>query len=190
MGMYDIITVKDKLPWTDEVWEEGLPNACTEFQTKGLNESISNYKIENGRLLLQKFKVHKWADSEPGSEHSFGRLERSGEYWEDTNYHGKLSFYDYKPNDVPGNNDCWIEFTATFTNGQVDKIEVANFEKTSNTTRLETIKELSEEIYRNRNRWSNKYFNHTAPVRWFRMRVWNEFWYRASLFCDKMRLLW
>jgi len=169
MGMYDIITVKDKLPWTDEMWEEGLPNACTEFQTKGLVEGLADYKIENGRLLLQKGK-------EGG--------------WEDTNYHGKLDFYDYKPNDNLGYNDCWIEFTATFTNGQVDKIEVTNFEKTSNTTRLETVKILAEEIIRNRNRWSNKYFNHTAPVQWFRRWVWYEFWYQLGRLCEKMRFLW
>jgi len=168
MGMYDIITVKDKLPWTDEMWEEGLPDACTEFQTKGLDDSMSNYKIENGRLLLQ--------------------VQEGG--WVDTNYHGELSFYDYKPNDQPGNNDCWIEFTAKFTNGQVDKIEVTNFEKTSNTTRIETIKVLAEEIIRNRNRWSNKYFNHTAPVCWFRRRVWDGFWYNAAQFCEKMRIIW
>ena len=166
--MYDIVIVKDKLPWTDEMWEEGLPNACTEFQTKGLDESMSNYKIENGRLLLQQ----------------------SEKNWEDTNYHGLLSFYDYKPNDKPGNNDCWIEFTATFTNGQVDKIVVTGFEKTSNTTRLEAIKVLTEEILRNRNRWYNKYFNYTRPVSWFRRQVWDGFWYQASRFCDKMRLLW
>ena len=187
--MYDIITVKDKLPWTDEMWEEGLPNACTEFQTKGLDDSMSNYKIENGRLLLQKFKEVKQVNVETCNGQS-STLQRFGEYWEDTNYHGKLSFYDYKPNDTPGNNDCWIEFTTTFTNGQVDKIEVANFEKTNNTTRLETIKELSEEIYRNRNRWSNKYFNHTAPVRWFRRWVWYEFWYQLGRICEKMRFLW
>jgi len=189
MGMYDTVIVKDKLPWTDEMWEEGLPNACTEFQTKGLSDILANYKIENGRLLLQKFKDVKLVDSEMCNGWG-STLQRTGEYWEDTNYHGELSFYDYIPNDVPGNNDCWIEFTAKFTSGQVDKIEVAGFEKTSNTTRLETIKTIAEEIYRNRNRWSNKYFNHTAPVRWFRLRVWNEFWYRASQFCDKMRLLW
>jgi len=117
-------------------------------------------------------------------------LQQSEKNWEDTNYHGLLSFYDYKPNDKPGNNDCWIEFTATFTNGQVDKIVVTGFEKTSNTTRLEAIKVLTEEILRNRNRWYNKYFNYTRPVSWFRRQVWDGFWYQASRFCDKMRLLW
>ena len=53
MGMFDTITVKDKLPWTDEMWEEGLPNNCIPFQAKGLTECLANYKIENGRLLLQ-----------------------------------------------------------------------------------------------------------------------------------------
>jgi len=168
MGMYDIVIVKDKLPWTDEMWEEGLPIECTEFQTKGLDSYLATYKIENGRLLLLKDKKD----------------------WEDQNYHGKLEFYDYVPNDKPGNNDCWIEFAAMFTNGQVEKIEVINFTKTNNTTRIEALNALTEEITRNRNRWINKYFNHTAPVSWFRRRVWNEFWYVAGQFCEKMRLLW
>jgi len=166
--MYDIVIVKDKLPWTDEMWEEGLPIECTEFQTKGLDSYLATYKIENGRLLLLKDKKD----------------------WEDQNYHGKLEFYDYVPNDKPGNNDCWIEFAAMFTNGQVEKIEVINFTKTNNTTRIEALNALTEEITRNRNRWINKYFNHTAPVSWFRRRVWNEFWYVAGQFCEKMRLLW
>jgi len=166
--MYDIVIVKDKLPWTDEMWEEGLPIECTEFQTKGLDSYLATYKIENGRLLLLKDKKD----------------------WEDQNYHGKLEFYDYVPNDKPGNNDCWIEFAAMFTNGQVEKIEVINFTKTNNTTRIEALNALTEEITRNRNRWINKYFNHTAPVSWFRRRVWNEFWYVAGQICEKMRLLW
>jgi len=168
MGMYDTITVKDKLPWTDEMWEEGLPNACEYFQTKDLARGLANYKIENGRLLLQQ----------------------SEKEWEDQNYHGKLSFYDYKQNDKPGNNDCWVEFTATLTKGQVDKIEVTKFEKTDNTERIKSWEILAEELIRNNNRWTNKYFNHTKPVRWFRRWVWFEFWHRAGQFCEKMRWLW
>ena len=189
MGMYDIITVKDKLPWTDDMWAEGLPNACTEFQTKDLMESLANYKIENGRLFIQKYKEVKQVGMETCNGWG-STLQRTGEYWEDTNYHGKLSFYDYKSNNKPGNNDCWIEFTTTFTNGQVDRIEVSNFEKNDNTDRIKSTLAFAEELARQNNRWSNKYFNHTAPVRWFRMRVWNAFWYNASLFCEKMRYLW
>ena len=187
--MYDTVIVKDKLPWTDEMWEEGLPVECTEFQTKGFNSYLATYKIENGRLLLLKFKEVKQVNVETCNGQS-STLQRFGEYWEDQNYHGKLEFYDYIPNDKPGNNDCWIEFAATFTNGQVEKIEVTEFTKTNNTKRIETLNALTEEIVRNRNRWINKYFNHTAPVSWFRRRVWNEFWYALSLFCEKMRTLW
>ena len=151
MGMYDTITVKDKLPWTDEMWEEGLPNNCNEFQIKGLIEGLANYKIENGKLLLQKFKEVKLVDTETCNGWS-SALQRSGEYWEDQNYHGKLSFYDYVPNEKIGNNDCWVEFTATFTNGQIDKIEVSKFEKNDNTERIEKWNEITNELRRNNKR--------------------------------------
>jgi len=166
--MFDTIIVKDKLPWTDEMWAEGLPNKCIEFQTKDLDNSLANYKIENSRLLMQKFKEQKWTDPKSNNEFSFGRLERTGEYWEDQNYHGKLSFYDYCSNDKPGNNDCWVEFTATFTNGQVDKIEVINFEKNDNTERIKKFNEIAEEMRHNNKRWINKYFFRTKPIRWIR----------------------
>jgi hypothetical protein len=160
MGMYDIITVKDKLPWTDEMWEEGLPNKCTSFQAKGLIECLANYKIENGRLLLQE----------------------SEKKWTDQNYHGKLSFYDYAPNDKLGNNDCWIEFVATFTNGQVDKIEVSKFEKNDNTERIEKWNQVLSEMLHERKRWINRFFFHTKPVRWTRRRIHEALYYIGDFF--------
>jgi hypothetical protein len=190
MGMYDIIIIKDKLPWSDDMWAEGLPNRCAEFQTRDLDNCLFTYKLENSRLLLQKFKEEKWVNPEPDNEYSFGRLQRTGEYWEDTNYHGKLKFYDYVTNEKIGNNDCWIEFTATFTNGQADKIEVFKFEKTDNTSRIKDQNAFVEIMRRDRDRWINKYFNYTKPVSWFRRWVWYEFWYKVGQFCEKMRLLW
>jgi len=187
--MYDYIIVKDKLPWTDDMWAEGLPNTCTEFQTRDLIEGLAKYKIENGRLLLQKFKDVKQINIETCNG-LISSLEPTGEYWEDQNYHGKLKFYDYVVNEKIGNNDCWIEFTAIFTNGQVDKIEVFKFEKTDNTDRIKEQNAFVEIMRQDRDRWINKYFNHTKPVIWFRRWVWYEFWYKVGQFCEKMRFLW
>jgi hypothetical protein len=181
MGMYDIITVKDKLPWTDDMWAEGLPNACTEFQTKDLMESLANYKIENGRLFIQKYKEVKQVGMETCNGWG-STLQRTGEYWEDTNYHGKLSFYDYASNDKIGNNDCWVEFVATFTNGQVDKIEVSKFEKNDNTERIEKWNQVLSEMLHERKRWINRFFFHTKPVRWARRRIHEALYYIGDFF--------
>ena len=157
MGIFDIIIVEDKLPWTDEMWAEGLPNACTDFQTKGLNNSLSTYKIEQGKLWVQKFKEGK---------RGFDHTEQLGEYWEEISYHGVLAFYNYYQNDKPGNNDCFIEFQATFTNGIMNKIEVFKFEKADNTERIESWNQMMEEMATKRARWSNRFFFYTKPVRW------------------------
>ena len=190
MGMFDIIVVKDILPWTEEMKAEGLPDIITDFQTKDLLNCSALYKIENGRLLQQKFTEEVWVEPDPNNkdEFDFGHLDRKGEYWEGTEYHGKLQFYDYSSIDKPGN-DCWVEFTATFTKGQLDGVEVTKFEKTDNTERLKSWKKMKEDIAREHKRWINKYFNHTKPVRWLRRQVWGKFWYSASQFCDKMRFL-
>jgi hypothetical protein len=191
MGMFDIIIVKDKLPWTDEMWAEGLPNAIVDFQSKDLVNCLAVYKIENGKLLLQKFTEEMWV--EPGINNKdgldFGHLERKGEYWEDTNYHGVLHFYDYNPANKPGN-DCWVEFAATFTKGQLNGIEVTKFEKVDNTERLKNCKELEAHIERENKRWVNRYFLRTNLVCWFRRRVWYEFWCGVGQFSEKMRWLW
>lgn len=190
MGLFDTIIVKDKLPWTDEMWTEGLPSAIKDFQTKDLSNCLALYKIENGRLLQQKFTEEVWVEPDPNNkdEFDFGHLDCKGEYWEDTEYHGKLQFYDYNSTDKPGN-DCWVEFAATFTKGQLDGVEVTKFEKTDNAERLKSWKKMKEDIARENKRWINKYFNHTKPVRWLRRQVWEKFWYSASQFCDKMRFL-
>ena len=180
MGLFDTIIVKDELPWTDEMRTEGLPSTIKDFQTKDLLNRLALYKIENGRLLQQKFTEEVWVESD--------LLECKEEYWKDIEYHGKLQFYDYSSTDKPGN-DCWVEFTATFTKGQLDGIEVTKFEKTDNAERLKSWKKMKEDMARENKRWINKYFNHTKPVQWLRRQVWGNFWYSASQFCDKMRFL-
>ena len=173
MAMFDIIIVEDKLPWTDEMWAEGLPNACTDFQTKGLNNSLSTYKIEQGKLWVQKFKEGK---------RGFDHTEQLGEYWEELSYHGVLAFYNYYQNDKPGNNDCFIEFQATFTNGIMNKIEVFKFEKADNTERIESWNQMMEEMATKRARWSNRFFFHTKPVRWVNRCVHKALYHTGNFF--------
>jgi len=170
MGMFDIIVVKDSLPWTDEMRAEGLPDACLDFQTKDLANCLANYKIEGGKLLEQKFKTEKWVESNPTKEDPFdtGHIVQEGEYWEEIPYHGLLSFHDYNQSNILGGNDCFIEFQAVFTKGIIEKIVILNFEKSNNTDRIKKWNDAIKESDAIRNRPINKYFINTKPVRYAR----------------------
>jgi hypothetical protein len=60
--------------------------------------------------------------------------------------------------DVAGKYDCMIEFCATYNKGQLEKIELVEFEKTDNTPRKERDLAWRKEADRIRNAWYNKYF--------------------------------
>jgi hypothetical protein len=173
MGMFDTITIKDtkdnriELPWTSEMCELNLHTKIPEFQTKDLISCMANYSIVDGRLLLQ----------------------RSGERWEDQNYHGNLSLYTYVQDQNPGKYDCWVEFRAIFTNGQLERYELVNFEKSDNTNRINSENEYIRLIQIINAKWYNKYLFHTTPWRWLRRWVWYEFWVRAGDFCRRMSYL-
>jgi len=186
MGMFDTIIVKDKLPWTDDMWAEGLPNACTDFQTKDLDSSLITYKIENGKLLEQKFKETTWVEPDPEvkDEWNFGRFKQTGEYWAEIPYHGILTFADYNQNNKAGNNDCYIEFQAKFTNGVLDKIEVSKFEKTDNTKRVEAWNKMQEERAIENARWINLFFFHTKLGRIVRRGIHKSLYHIGKFFID------
>lgn len=188
MGMFDTISVSDALPFNTEMKELGLDINNYQFQTKSLDCLMDNYIIQGGKLFIQKYKTEQWVEGDKDAKSfipSAGYIKREDPYLELVPYHGELCFYDYKDN-VQSKWDCWLEFKAVFTNGTVDRYELIEFKKTDNTERLETQKKYLEEIKEQENKWINKYFFYTKPVRWFGNRVWYRGWYRLGNFCHSM----
>ena len=160
MGMFDTIAVAEKLPITQEMIDLGLEEKLQEFQSKDLNCCLDLYFMQNGRLFVEKYKETKWIEGDKKAKSIFARLghmERNDPYQEDTNFHGKVNFYNYIM-DVAGKYDCMIEFCATYDKGQLEKIELVEFEKTDNTPRKERDLAWRKEADRIRNAWYNKYF--------------------------------
>lgn len=160
MGMFDTIAVAEKLPITQEMIDLGLQEKLQEFQSKDLECALDLYFMQNGRLFVEKYKETKWIEGDKNAKSIFARLghmERNDPYQEDTHFHGKVIFYNYIM-DVAGKYDCMIEFCATYNKGQLENIELVEFEKTDNAARKERDLAWRKEAERIQNVWYNKYF--------------------------------
>lgn len=163
MGMFDNVTVADKLPVNDEMVKLGLDKNVFVFQTKDMHCCLDNYIIQGGKLFEKKYKTIRWVD-EPNSFLG-GRMKREDPYLVDVQYHGLLNFYHHE---TVGNLTCWIEYVAKFTDGVVEKIELKEFRTRDNTEEKANLEAIFAEAERNHNKWYNKYFFHTKP--WSKIR--------------------
>lgn len=166
MGMFDTLSVADKLPFNDEMVKLGLDKNVFQFQTKDLHCSMSEYFIQGGKLFEQKHKETKWVESKDAL--FGGHLERTDPYLVDTQYHGTLKFYHSEPVD---NFDCWMEYKARFTNGTLEDIELVDFHTTDNTESRKRLEEIFAQAALQRNKWYNKYIFDTSPWTKFRKFV-------------------
>ena len=160
MGMFDTIAVAEKLPITQEMTDLGLQEKLQEFQSKDLECALDLYFMQNGRLFVEKYKETKWIEGDKKAKSVFARLghmERNDPYQEDTHFHGKVNFYNYIM-DAAGKYDCMIEFCATYNKGQLENIELVEFEKKDNSERKQRDLIWKKEAERIQNAWYNKYF--------------------------------
>lgn len=175
MGMFDNISVSDALPYSDEMKELGLNVNNYTFQTKDLDCLMDTYIIQSGKLFIQKYKTSTWIEGDKNAKSVMDRIgytERTDPYYEEVPHHGEIYFYEFL-RDVQDKWDCWVEFKATFTTGQLTGLELFKFEKKDNTERKQSEKEWAEKLKREQALWYNKYFLHTKAYRWFSRQ-----WYR------------
>ena len=166
MGMFDDLSVADPLPFSQEMKDLGLDKNTYVWQTKDLGSSMEYYTIQGGKLFVQKFKINRWEEGDPKAKNfmdRIGHLVREEPYMEEVFHHGEVYFYDFKQ-DVQDKWDCWIEFKATFTKGELSGIELVKFDKEDNSERLERDRKWREEFHKNENLWRNKYFFHTKAT--------------------------
>lgn len=180
MGMFDNISVAHVLPYNEEMKELGLDINKYTFQTKDLECGMDSYVIQNSKLYIRKYKEEKWIAGDPKAKSvmcRIGHMERENPYYEEVYHHGEIYFYEFV-NDVKDKWDCWIEYKATFTKGDLMDIELFKFEKTDNGERKLREKQWQEKLNQERYLWYNKYFFHTSAYIWFSRK-----WYKA---CTKI----
>jgi hypothetical protein len=147
MGMFDNISVADKLPISQEMIDAGLGENSFGFQTKSLHKCLGNYIIQGGRL----FQIMR-----ASSDDAFGGMR------ELLDYHGVINFYTSMS---AGNLNFWIEYNATFTHGKLESIVLKEFRISDDTVRQAALEKIFDEGRVNRNLWRNKYCFHTKTWR-------------------------
>lgn len=157
MGMFDYISVSDKLPTTPEIDASGINLYAEPYQTKDLDNIMATYYIQRGKLFVEKYKVTEWVEDPEGF--AGGYIDRKEPYQEEIyDYHGKIRFYHIIDKD---GYDHWIEYQAWFSHGNMDKIELVEYKKTSNEQKKKDLDALFKRIQTSREKWYNKYIFHT-----------------------------
>ena len=169
MGMFDTIHCSDAMPFNDDMAALGLNTRDWSFQTKDLDNVLSEYVLQNGFLYEKKYKESKWVERDltrkPGMG-NFGHIERTGEYLDYIPHHGVINMCDYRE-DVMGW-DCYVEYAVTFTNGKATNTELTEFTKEDSAPRIRRIRELCNRMAAQRAKWYNKYIFDTAKYGAFR----------------------
>lgn len=167
MGMFDDISVAEPLPYSDEMIALGLNINDRSFQTKDLDCVMAKYYIQSRKLFIEKYKKETYIEGNKNSKNIFDRigyLDRQEPYLEQVFYHGEIYFYDFIDN-VNDKYDCWVEFKATFTKGNLEKIELFKFTKEENTERKERERIWKEKIEKEQSKWYNKFIFNTIIYR-------------------------
>ena len=163
MGMFDTIQCSDAMPFNDDMAALGLTVRDWSFQTKDLDNSMSEYVLQDGILYEKKYKETKWI--EPNAS-NFGHMEYTGEYLEDTKYHGVVNMHDYRENVMGW--DCWIEYAVTFTDGKVTNTVLTKFTREDSELREQKEAALNTKLETAAARWYNKYIFYTPCYRFVR----------------------
>lgn len=161
MGMFDYVSVADKLPTNAEIDAAGLDLYTHPFQTKDLDNILATYYIQGGRLFVEKYQVTEWVE-DPESW-AGGHIDRKEPYREELrNFHGKINFYHFIDKD---DHDHWVEYDAYFTHGKLEKIELVKYKADPNLERKQSLKEMFAGSQERSRIWYNKYIFHTQTWR-------------------------
>jgi len=187
MGLFDTLIVEEDLPVTDDMKrlnidtrlnlqrasnpkERNFDEMCEHFQTKDFDRCLATYYLKNKKLYVEKYKTQE------------GKYEPN---LEEVPLHGTINFYT-GINDIMDMWDIWVEYKATFTHGNLDKIELVEFREKDNAERRN--KEIKLKLQRDyeRNLWYNKYIFNRKLWRKFEFKIWHNGWCKLSDFCQYM----
>jgi hypothetical protein len=149
MGMFDNIKVKAPLPLTEELKKLNIDWSNTTFQTKDLDNCLSDYFItESGELKEEvteyEYTYYTEEEKKDKSFRPWNFIKESkikNQYQKQLDFHGKITFYELF--EVSEEEDVWVDFEAFFIYGKLDKINLIKIEKQKG--RKVKLKEWAEE---------------------------------------------
>jgi hypothetical protein len=132
MGMFDYVICEHELPLPKDQKElADIKWNTYQFQSKNMNCLMDDYRInKKGKLLVRAGRTDFFDDP----SQTLPEVE--------SNYHGELEFYAYEQRNKY---DYSVTFNAKFSNGNLDKIKLSEFEKHSNEKRKKYQAEFEEE---------------------------------------------
>jgi hypothetical protein len=195
MGMFDEIKVNYNLPLPGEIKNLNIDWKEVVFQTKDLENLLTQYLIENDGLYqrIVELEYVEFSEEEKKQNRKEKRwfpffkdvIEKSSYHKKIDDFHGSIVFYHYE--ELNDTEDFSVDFKATFSYGKLDKIELLSFEKTKS-------RKISNE------EWKAK-IEEEAKKPWNRFKCyanrfgWNKFWrflektlYKFERSCSDIRM--
>jgi len=130
MGMFDTISIPVEMLPKDSSIIDYISNLEEYFvgQTKGLDCTLSEYRVTKDNILERRFCETRWVDGDEGAESMIDRLghiEEVGEpWWEQYPVHAILNVYEYNTK-----KNVWVEFDLIFTRSKLEEIKLVKFDK-------------------------------------------------------------
>jgi hypothetical protein len=113
MGMFDWISVEQKIPGYSEIPEE-------QFQTKCFDNCLENYIISDKGELYREEWDYEWIEDETMFLGGYAeKIEGSYRRIYLTDFHGDVIFYTSRP---MTEDRIWRDYTARFTEGKLTRI--------------------------------------------------------------------
>lgn len=144
MGMYDDIVCKFPLPLPEDT-KGYTPQG---FQTKDFDCALDLYEIREDGTLWVKRSENEFIEGDPNAKTIFGRMGHVKEiksWWENVKITQTIRMYNYHHTD-DGDYDYSIEFSVTFIDGVINKLELVSFEAIDNKDRKESSRLFSEKM--------------------------------------------
>ena len=184
MGMFDTIICKTPLPLTEELLSLNINWDTVNFQTKSLENCLLDYMItEDGKLteLSVEREYIPWTEEEkkkikPSRWQIYKDIKEVSTNQIVLDYHGKVDFYAFES--ISKEEDIWVDFTAFFSYGKLDKIILVKIEKTKSRSQDNT--KWMEERTRLENSFS---YRLKKQIGWF------LFWRGVSQICSNISQL-
>ena len=138
MGMFDNISCRVNLPLNDELKNLSVEWNNVIFQTKDMENCLCDYTITEEGDLLETFVEYEYTyyteEEKKQKNHKPWNIVKDQkivkQYNKKLDFHGKITFYEsFNFSDVE---DIWVDFTAYFIYGKLDKLELAKVEKFEN----------------------------------------------------------
>jgi hypothetical protein len=135
MGMFDSIKVKAKLPLTDELKGYNLNWEEIEFQTKDLDNCLSEYILDEDGFLFEEviereyveYSKEERKDENVKPWNIFKEVKEISRTTKKIDYHGVLTFYCVET--IDNDEQIWVDFEAFFIYGKIDKLLLKSFQK-------------------------------------------------------------